>query len=141
MDDEQSNESRPTPGRDDEAVMNFLRALGKDLSQGRAAQLAESWDVPALVLSEQAVIAVSSRQEVERFFAAAGADYHKRGITSTRPEILRIAWISDRVVQVDVGWTNLDARGDQAGHEVTSYTLRRDDGGALKIRVAILHPS
>ena len=129
---------RPTPGRDDEAVENFLKRYANALSQGQSATIAQMWQAPALVVSDSGVVAVGAEVEVDRFFAAAKAQYDARGITSTRPEIMRIQWLTDRVVSVDVRWPQLDARGEELGAESSSYTLRRDEEGELKVRVAII---
>lgn len=131
---------RPTPGRDDEAVTNFLHALGRALSQGKPDVVASLWETPALVVADQGVIAVGARAEVERFFAGAAAQYTSQGITSTRPEVTRLGWISDRIAIVEVLWQQLDVHGDRRGEEGVTYTLRRDDSGELKIRAAVTHP-
>jgi hypothetical protein len=39
---------------------------------------------------------------------------------------------------VEVRWPYLDGQGNEVGEEVSTYVLRRDDTGALKVQVALM---
>lgn len=38
----------------------------------------------------------------------------------------------------EVRWPYLDGQGNEVGEEVSTYTLRRDETGALKVQVALM---
>ena len=60
-----------------------------------------------------------------------------KGITETRPEILEEEWIAEGLVHVKVRWPYLDASMHEVGAETSEYTLVRDAGGKLKLRIAV----
>jgi hypothetical protein len=76
--------------------------------------------------------------EVEQFFGGAKDQYNALGIVTTRADIQRLEWLTDRVVLVDVRWPYLDARGNERGEESSTYTLRRDDAGELKMQAVVM---
>lgn len=123
----------------DRDVGNFLDRLGRALTAGDARTVAGMWAVPAYVLGDTMAMAVNSREEVERFFSGAKEQYNKLGITDTHAEVSRLQWMTDRIVTVDVRWPYLDEHGDERGAESSSYTLRRDENGELKLHVALMH--
>lgn len=81
---------------------------------------------------------VGSRQEIERFFGGAKDEYNKRGITGTRADIQRLEWATDRIAIVTVRWPYLDSSGRERGEESSTYILRRDDQGDLKLHAAVM---
>jgi hypothetical protein len=121
-----------------EEVQDFLERMARAVTTGDGDTISTMWETPALVLGEQ-VIAVSSAKEVEQFFSGAKEQYNARGITDTRPEIIRLDWSTDRIAFVTVQWPYLDASGSTHGSETSTYTLRRDDHGQLRVRVAVTH--
>ena len=121
------------------SVQHFLDRLGQALTAGRGDVVAKMWEVPALVVDDRGVIAVATEAEVASFFGSAAGQYHALGIVDTRAHILREDWITARIVNVDVRWPWLDAAGHELGWEISTYTLRVDDAGRLRLRVAILH--
>ena len=96
------------------------------------------WELPALVLADPGARALASRREVEQFYAAQKEHYVARGVANTRPDVLRIDRLSERMLQVLVRWPYLDESGQERGSETTSYVLRSDDAGELKIRAALI---
>jgi hypothetical protein len=97
------------------------------------------WETPALVLSDQEVITVGAASEVEQFFSGAKEQYNARGIVDTRPDIVQLRWPTEKIAIVEVRWPYLDARGHELGEETSTYTLRRNEAGDLKVRVAVMH--
>ena len=126
------------PDLDDAEVSEFLTRYGQALSAGDVGGIADLWNYPAFVLSDDGVRAVENREEVESFFRGAKADYAARGIESTRPDVVRLEWVTDRIAIVDVRWPCLDERGFERGEEWGTYTLRVDDNGDLKLCVALM---
>ena len=128
----------PTPGTEDREVQGFLDKLGRSLTAGDARTVATMWAVPAYVIGDNGSQVVNSKEEVEQFFSGAKEQYNKRGITDTRAEVFGLEWVTERVAIVDVRWPYLDARGEEVGGEASTYTLRRDDAGDLKLHIAIM---
>jgi hypothetical protein len=130
---------RPTPGRDDEAIENFLHGYAQALSLGRSAEVAALWETPALLINDRAVVPVTSTAEVEGLMARIAGQDTTDGITSTRPEITRISWVSDRIALAEVLWHRIDRQGDERGIEGITYALRRDANDRLRVRAAVIH--
>lgn len=126
------------PHRDDTEILDFMEAFGRALTAGDARAVAELWETPALVLGDTEVHAVKSRAEVERFFAGANEVYAERGIHEAKPQLVRWEWATERVAIVRVRWPYLDVRGAEIGGESSIYTLRRDETGALKLRMVTM---
>jgi hypothetical protein len=122
----------------DPEVQEYLDAFARSLTAGDGRTIATMWGLPALVIGADMVQAVSSPNEVEAFFSGAKEQYNTRGISDTRAEIFGLEWIGDRIVVVDVRWPYLDASGNEIGAEASTYTLRRDDSGKLKMHVALM---
>jgi hypothetical protein len=58
---------------------------------------------------------------------------------ATRAEIVELDWLTHRIAIVQVRWPQLNARGKEVGEETSTYTLRRDESGGLRLQVAIMH--
>jgi hypothetical protein len=125
-----------SPG--DALVQDCLDRLAQALTTGDTQAVATLWQTPALVLGEEDEHAVVSRQEVENFFSSAKAHYNARGVTDTRGDIQRLEWLTPRIALVEVRWPHLDAHGNELGEETSTYVLKRDPSGELKLRVAVM---
>jgi hypothetical protein len=125
-------------GRDLE-VKQFVEALARSVTMGDGRAAVRFWEIPALVVAAASVRLVTTNEEVEEHFSTAKHRYYARGIVDTQPEVLSLEWITDRIAMVRVRWPYLDANGDERGEETMTYTLRRDDTGNLRLRVAIVH--
>ena len=79
------------------------------------------------------------RGELQDVFGGAKAQYNARGITDTRPDILRLDWLTDRLAIVEVRWPYLTADGDEVGEETSTYVIRREPDGQLAIRATVMH--
>lgn len=134
---EKRRESAPMSNR--EEVEAFLEAFASALTKGEGNVIAGMWEAPALVLSDAGAQAVSSAEEVASFFSGAKDQYLARGVVDTKPEILRLEWVTDRIAVVEVRWPWLDDKGCEVGYETSTYTLRRDASDALRLRVTVMH--
>jgi len=120
-------------------IQTMLERFADAFTHGDGKGAAECWDVPALVVSDDGVKAVSETAEVEAFFGGAAEQYNSKGITGTRPEILEVDWLTDRLASVRVRWPYLGDDGrPKKGSESSSYVVRNDDQGAPKIVTAIM---
>ncbi len=119
-------------------VQHFFDAMARAVTHGDAFTLASLWETPALVVSDDGVIAVSRPEELEALFAGAREEYNRRGVMDTRADLVAVDWATDRVCIVEVRWPWLDASGQALGAEASSYAVRRDDDDALRVRAAIV---
>lgn len=119
-------------------IQRFLDRFCRALTHADTAKIVSCWDVPALVLSDNGVHAVATSDEIAAFFGRAKEQYNAAGVDTTRPEIERSQWMTDKLVSVDVRWPWIDARGAEMHAERSSYVLRLDEHGHLRIRVAIM---
>jgi hypothetical protein len=53
--------------------------------------------------------------------------------------IVRLDWLTTLIVLVQVRWPYLDSQQKLQGSETSTYVLRRDQTGTLKLRVALMH--
>jgi hypothetical protein len=120
-------------------VQDLLEALAMAMTTGNGDGAAQCWAVPAFVIGDEHELAVSSLSEVSRFFGAARDIYNARGIGDTRPIVQSLDWIGESLALVEVRWPWLDSQGEEAGSETSTYLLKRDPSGELKLRMAATH--
>jgi hypothetical protein len=120
-------------------VQEVLEALARAVTTGNGEGAAECWAVPAFVIGDEHEQAVSSLAGVAQFFGGARELYNARGIGDTRPELQAVDWLGESMALVEVRWPWLNAEGEEAGSETSTYLLKRDRSGELKLRVAMLH--
>ena len=128
-----------TSGDATEVVRAYFDGYARALTAGDAATIASLWEAPALVLSDEGSHAVESQNEVRAFFSGAKERYNAHGIVETRAHLLALSWPTERIAIARVRWPLLDEDGNELGEESTTYTLRRDDNGKLRVRVAVAH--
>jgi hypothetical protein len=121
----------------EESIRSNLERYGEALGTGDLPTIVNSWEVPALVLSDEGARAVSTAAEIEQFFGASVAWYRAQGLVATRPHDVRIEALGQRLVSVDVRWSALDASGAEKGFERSRYILSIGEDGSPRIRVAI----
>jgi hypothetical protein len=139
-DDRQLEEMLHQPVPDDDlGVMDFLRGFSEALIDGDTDAIAAMWETPAMVIADEFVQGIESGEELAQLFQGAREHYNSIGVTDTRPEIVRVDEITDRLVVVRVRWPWMDDDGREVGAECSTYTLRRDSLGDWKIRLAIMH--
>jgi hypothetical protein len=123
--------------REEPDVQEFLDRLAWAMTAGNGKAGAGLWAIPAVMITDDAVHTVMDRTELERIFSDARRHYAERGIIDTHGEIQRAEWLTDRIVLVDVRWPHYNSKGKESGEEWSTYTLRRDDHGMLKLHVAV----
>ena len=118
-------------------VRRFLDGYGQALSAGDLPAIVNSWDTPALVLSDQGARMVSEAAEVEQFFAGAVEWYRAQGVLATRPGTVEVEKLSERLVSVEARWSVIDTSSAEKPSEHSHYILSIADDGQPHIRVAI----
>jgi hypothetical protein len=120
-------------------VRALLARLARALTSGDGKGAAAMWATPALVLGDDMALTVSSSVDLQEVFGGAKAQYNAHGITDTRPDILRLDWVTSRLAIVEVRWPYLTADGDEVGEETSTYVIRREPDGRLAIRASVMH--
>jgi len=126
-------------GRDNAAIRALLARLAHAMMSGDGEAAAALWATPALVLGDDMALTVSSSSDVRDVFGGAKAQYNARGIAGTRPDIMRLDWLTHGLAIVEVRWPYLGTEGDEVGEETSTYVIRREPDGRLAIRAAVLH--
>lgn len=119
-------------------VQNFLNRFSHALVNGRMQSLIDMWDIPALVVGDSMNMAITSVNEIQKFFTGAKDDYNARGINDTKAQIQDLYWATPNICVVEVRWPYLDKHNQEKGAERSIYVLKRQLGGAFKIAVAVL---
>lgn len=114
-------------------VQTYFDHFARALTAGDGATIARMWDVPALVASDDMLRAVSTMREVEQFFSGAKEQYNQMHVVDTRAQIERLQGLTERMILVDVRWPYIAADGSEHGAERSTYMLRRDTDGTLKM--------
>lgn len=127
------------PSEDDLGVQDFLEAFALAVSEGNAGALAEMWETPGFVLSQEFAYTLDDDDAIAELYAESRERYNSRGVTHTRPQIVRLDEITDRLVCVRVRWPWLDSDDIEMGADVATYTLRVGEDGDWKIRVVLIH--
>ena len=127
------------PPKDEFGVQDLLDRAARGVTSGDGAAVAALWEIPAYVLGDDVSMAVSSLEEAAKFLGGGKAQYNALGVVDTRADIEHLEEIGKRLVSVRVRWPWLDANGKEVGGETSTYTLRRNDAGEWKFRVAVMH--
>ena len=119
------------------SVESFVEAYGRAISSSDLEGVADSWEVPALVLSDEGTTVVNTKEEVMGFFEKAAASYKSQGRTSTIGEIISMQHLTKNIVVLDVRWPSFDDEGKAKAVEMSHYLLRIGDDGKPRIQVAL----
>jgi hypothetical protein len=119
-------------------VQAFLARLARSLTAGDGKSVASMWAVPALIVGDSEVRAVGNSAELEQFFGGARAQYNAKGIVDTRADILELKWLTSRIALVELRWPYLDQQGNEVREEASTYALRRDETGTLKVQAVLM---
>lgn len=118
-------------------VQAFFDRYGVALNSGDAAEVVACWSVPAFVLADEGARSLTATEEIAHFFGGTKEHDNARGVYATKPIIDDIAWLTPRIVSVDVHWLWYGARSEDRGEESLSYLLRIDDDENLRLHVVV----
>jgi hypothetical protein len=119
-------------------IQDLLARIAHAITRGDGKTVAELWDVPATIISDDGVMVISHLDQLEPMFSSVKSQYEARGVVETRGDIHRLTRISERLFVVEIRWPQFDAKGREVGAETSDYTLRRDDAGKLRIRSVLM---
>lgn len=130
---------RISPLESDTDLDDFFAAMAIAIQAGDAKAARKFWAVPAIAIAEAGIQTVGSEGEVLRWFADAKERAFSRGARELRAEIKRVQWIVENTALVEVRWPYLGRSGDEIEDETTTFVLRRDDEGAIRVHAALHH--
>lgn len=119
-------------------VQDFCEQLARALTAGDGDKVASMYEVPALIISDEGVHAISSATEILAFFGSAKQQYNAMGVVDTRADVIDLERIGVKMYVATVRWPHVDAKGTEIASESSDYTLRRDADGKLKIRSVLM---
>jgi ketosteroid isomerase-like protein len=119
----------------EDEIRALLDRYEQAISSGDEKAISQCWEVPAFVISEQGAVAISSKAEVERFYAKAGQYYRAQGLVTTLARIERVEMLSEGLATADVAWTVSDRSGNEKFTERYHYILHQDSQGQARIQV------
>ena len=120
-----------------ESISKCLERIGHALSTNDLRDLADCWEFPALILSDEGAITLTEANSLESLFAGAAEGYQSQGLVATRPELERVEPLSEKLTAVEVRWPTFDAAGTEQASERSHYILRLGEDGQQRIRVAL----
>jgi hypothetical protein len=121
----------------EETVRSFLERYDQALGAGDLPGVAACWQVPAMVLSDEGARPVQELAEVEQFFAGAVEWYRSQGLVATRPQLLHVQALGQRLISTDARWSTLNAAGLEVASETSRNILSLGEDNLPRIRVAI----
>lgn len=117
------------------AIVEMLEKLGKAVSSGDLKGVSACYAFPAFFLIEGDATVFEEPEEFKKLFAQGREWYVSQGIIETRPEILKVDSMTEKLASVDVRWPGFDADGAEVYSETSHYILQTADGEP-RIRVA-----
>ncbi|HUP16000.1 MAG TPA: hypothetical protein VM848_08125 [Acidimicrobiia bacterium] len=119
------------------SLESFVEAYGEAISSSDLERVADSWGIPALVLSDHGTTVVNTKEDVMGFFEKAAASYKSQGRMFTIGEIISKEYLTKNIVALDVRWPSFDDQLKAKAVEMSHYLLRIGDDGKPRIQVAL----
>lgn len=120
-------------------VQVFLDQFALAVSENDGKAATKLWESPALVLGDSMAMQVQSDSQVKKMFGSARKMMTERGVAETRAEILGLESLTPKVVMVTAHFDWINGAGEQVGGEATTFTLRRGNDGALRVKSSVMH--
>lgn len=119
------------------SVKVFFDDYAKALLSFSAENIAQCYQTPLAVYSDQGIRLVDAPSDVVAFWSEAVKPYKVLKIVNSSPKILAQEELSESIATVKVSWSNADASGKVVATETNFYVLVRDHD-QWKIRGLIL---
>lgn len=113
-----------TPEQAIVVVEPFLQRYRTALLKGDADGIAKCFGHPGLVVTDAAVIAVSSEDETRTAYGRVAEHYRAQGMVDAQPHIEKLESASRLVITADVRWRYLGAEDHLLATEHVRYILR-----------------
>lgn len=113
-----------TPDQAVVVVEPFLQRYRAALLAADEDRLADCFGHPGLVITDEAVLAVTSEEETRTAYGRVAQHYLSQGMVDARPKIEKIESSSRLVINVDVAWTYVGEEERVLATELVRYVLR-----------------
>ncbi|MEO5692621.1 MAG: hypothetical protein ABIQ72_05820 [Usitatibacter sp.] len=120
-------------------VQIFLDQFALAVSENDGKTATQLWESPAIVLGDTMAMQVQSDAAVRKMFGSAKKMMDEMGVAETRAEILGLESLTPKVVMVTAHFDWINGAGEQVGGESTTFTLRRDNSGSLRVKSSVMH--
>jgi len=114
----------------------FFQQYASAFNQGCSKSLAQLFQTPSVIMSDETKAVFSSGQEITSAVEALMMKFKQAGISIHLPKISQTIRLSDTIVFVNVLWQMLDAAEQIVFSCSSSYTLQQVDR-ELKIIVSV----
>jgi hypothetical protein len=118
-------------------IKDFFDEYAKALLSYSAENIAQCYQTPLAVYSDQGIRLVDDTSDVVAFWKEAVKPYQGMGIANSSPKILSQELLSETISTAKVSWSNTDAFGKVVATETNFYVLVKDHD-EWKIRGLIL---
>ncbi|MEE2036997.1 hypothetical protein Q8791_07165 [Nocardiopsis sp. CT-R113] len=119
-----------------QSIEAHLRAYGAAQATLDAERTASLWGLPGMILGDDFVGALDSREEMARGLRGGHPLLRRLGLARVAHELVERVDLTDRLVRVRVRWLFFDTVGDLLTDGLYEYLLREDAEG-LRVYVAI----
>ncbi len=121
--------------KQDSDVVDFFNSLGAAVTTGNYEVLRKCWALPSYILSDHATQALTTFEDLEKFFTEIKRSFNTEGVAGVRPEVLGQQWLTDQILIVTLRWSQVDKNNHEVGEETAIYNLKADTNGKFKIHV------
>lgn len=118
-------------------IKDFFDEYAKALLSYSAENIAQCYQTPLAVYSDQGIRLVDGPSDVIAFWKEAVKSYKGMSISNSSPKILAQEQLSDTITTAKVSWSNMDGSGKVVATETNFYVLVKDRD-EWKIRGLIL---
>jgi hypothetical protein len=113
-----------TPEQAAVVVEPFLQRYRTALLAADGDGLVACFGHPGLVVTDEAVLAVSTEEETRTAYTRVAEHYLRQGMVDARPQIEKLESNSRLVITADVAWTYLGPEARVLATELVRYVLR-----------------
>lgn len=123
--------------RQESDVIDFFISLGTAVTTGNYDVIGKCWALPSYVLSDQATRALTSSEDLEKYFSEIKQSFITEGVAGVKPEVLAEQWLTDQILIVTLRWSQFEKNNHAIGEETAIYNLKADSNGKFKIHVLV----
>lgn len=113
-----------TPDQAAVVVEPFLQRYRTALLAADATKLADCFGHPGLVVTDEAVLAVTTEEETRTAYGRVAQHYLDQGMVDARPKIEKLESSSRLVINADIAWTYIGEEERVLATELVRYVLR-----------------
>ncbi len=118
-------------------INDFLEAYSRALEAHDTKAMAFMYNIPCIMLSDEATTNFSDASKLEGFFNQGVAFYRQFGIVANRANVWNKQQLSKKVFKVKVHWEYLDANNKLVYDCDYEYIIKLDKGNNWRIMLSV----